>query len=293
MSFSLTQVIIWLLYIFIYNLILSPLSRFPGPKLWAASRIPSQISILRGHPHLDVLALHELYGPVVRIAPDTLAFNSAQAFRDIYSLRPGHQAFLKDRAEYTLPPNGVAHLVSALDDASHARQRRLMAPAFSERSIRALEGLVRGHVDTLIAKLRELKDKGELDIKSWMNYTTFDITGDFVFSEPFGCLEEGVLHPWIGLIFNAIKMASMLGVVNQFPLLNAALKRCIPKSLVQKSLDNFKFSAEKVDRRLDLQTERPDVISAILKHGLSEEEGQYEKREKVMSRSEIHSNAYM
>lgn len=168
-----------------------------------------------------------------------------------------------------------------------------MAPAFSDRSIKALEGLVRGHVDTLIAKLRERKDKGKLDIKSWMNYTTFDITGDFVFSEPFGCLEEGELHPWIGLIFNAIKVISVFGVANQFPLLNAALKWCIPKSLVQKSLDNFKFSAEKVDRRLELQTDRPDVISAILKHGLSEEEGRYEKREKVMSRSEIHSNAFV
>jgi hypothetical protein len=293
MSSSLMQVIIWLLYIVIHNLILSPLSHFPGPKLWAVSRIPSQISILRGHPHLDVLALHERYGPVVRIAPDALSFSTAQAFRDIYCLRPGHQTFLKDRTEYVLPPNGVANLVSALDDASHARQRRLMATAFSERSIKALEGLVRWYVDTLIAKLREQKEKGKLDIKSWMNYTTFDITGDFVFGEPFGCLEEGELHPWIGLIFNAIRMVSVLGVVNQFPLLSAALKSCIPKSLEQKSLNNFKFSVEKVDRRLELQTDRSDVISAILKHGLSEEEGPYEKEEKVMSRSEIHSNAYV
>jgi hypothetical protein len=182
--------------------------------------------------------------------------------------------------------------------------------------LREQEGLVRGYVDLLIAKLRELvrgqvgkghgsdgeggRDglglglaKAKLDLKSWMNYTTFDITGDLMFGEPFDCLKNNELHLWIGLIFNPIKAISIMGVVNQFPWLNALLMRLIPKSVVQKGLDHFNLGARKVDRRLEMGSERPDFISAILKNGLSEKEGQYEEDERIMSKAEIHSNGFM
>ncbi len=294
------QVVVWMLHSVLRNLVWSPLARFPGPKLWAVSRIPSQLSVLRGRTHLDITALHARYGPVVRIGPNELAFNSPEAFRDIYGARPGHASFAKDRSHYVLPPNGVDHLVSAVDDASHARQRKLLANAFSERSLRDQEMLIRGYVDMLIAKLREQSESVEggpsqakVDIKSWMNYTTFDITGDLMFGEPFGCLKQSELHPWIGLIFNSIKAISLMGVVNQFPSLNAVLMSLIPKSVIQKGLDHFNLGARKVDRRLEMGTERPDFLSAILKNGLSEKEGQYKEDERIMSRAEIHSNAFM
>jgi cytochrome P450 len=294
------QIIVWFLQTIIYTLVRSPLARFPGPKLWALSRIPSQLSVLRGRTHLDITALHARYGPVVRIGPNELAFNSPEAFRDIYGARPGHGSFAKDRSHYVLPPNGVDHLVSAVDDTVHARHRKLLAYAFSDRSLREQEGLIRGYVDLLIAKLREQcesagdgRRQGRVDIKSWMNYTTFDITGDLMFGEPFDCLKQSELHPWIGLIFNSIKAISLMGAMNQFPLLNAVLTSMIPKSVIQKGLDHFNLGARKVDRRLELGTERPDFLSAILKNGLSEKEGQYEEDERIMSRAEIHSNAFM
>lgn len=255
---------------------------------------------MRGRTHLDITGLHARYGPVVRIGPNELAFNSPEAFRDIYGARPGHESFAKDRSHYVLPPNGVDHLVSAVNDATHARQRKLLAYAFSERSLRVQEGLIRGYVDMLITKLREQGEsvvgghrQAKVDMKSWMNYTTFDITGDLMFGEPFECLKQSELHPWIALIFNSIKAISLMGVVNQFPLLNAVLTSLIPKSFIQKGLDHFNLGARKVDRRLETGTERPDFLSAILKNGLSEKEGQYEEDEKIMSRAEIHSNAFM
>ena len=61
------QVILGLTYTIIYELYWSPLARFPRPRLWAISRVPCQWSVFRGYSHIDVTALHELYGPVVRI----------------------------------------------------------------------------------------------------------------------------------------------------------------------------------------------------------------------------------
>jgi cytochrome P450 len=278
----------------IYELYLSPLSRFPGPKLWAISRIPGQLSVLRGRNHLDILALHERYGPVVRISPNELAFNTAQAFRDIYGVRPGG-CFAKDRSHYLPPANGVDHLVCAVDNAVHARQRRLLAHAFSERALRDQEGLIKGYVNTMIVKLRSkiTKDSPRIDINSWMNYTTFDITGDLMFGESFDCLKDSQLHPWIQLIFSSIKALAIAGVANQFPIVGAIFHALIPKEVKKKAIEHFNLAAQKVDRRLETNMTRPDLISAILQNGFSEEEGQYLDGGRIMSRAEIHSNAFI
>ncbi|KAJ6120171.1 hypothetical protein N7523_004451 [Penicillium sp. IBT 18751x] len=277
----------------IYELYLSPLSHFPGPKLWAISRIPGQLSVLRGRNHLDVLALHEKYGPVVRISPNELAFNTPQAFRDIYGARPGG-CFAKDRSHYLPPANGVDHLVCAVDNAVHARQRRLLAHAFSERALRDQESLIQGYVDTMICKLRsEMTKTSRIDINNWMNYTTFDITGDLMFGESFDCLKDSRLHPWIQLVFNSIKALAIAGVANQFPVLGRIFYALVPREVKRKAIEHFDLAAQKVDRRLETNMTRPDFISAILQNGLSESKGQYLDGGRIMSRAEIHSNAFI
>lgn len=248
-----------------------------------------------GHNHLDVTALHDRYGPVVRISPDELAFNTPQAFRDIYGARPGG-CFPKDRNHYIPPANGVDHLVCAIDHGVHARQRRLLGHAFSERALRDQEGLITGYVDTMITKLQEQvsKDKNvPVDIKNWMNFTTFDITGDLMFGESFGCLKDSQLHPWIQLIFSSIKALAFIGAAQQFPVLKVILAALIPKEVTRKGKEHFDLGAKKVDRRLEANNSRPDFMSAILQNGLSEAKGQYSDGEKIMSRAEIHSNAFM
>ncbi|KAF2817316.1 benzoate 4-monooxygenase cytochrome P450 [Mytilinidion resinicola] len=294
-AFVLLFLLQWV-YKVVYNLYLAPLRNFPGPKLWAVSRLPYALSVTRGHHHLDILELHKRYGSVVRISPHELAFNSAQAFRDIYGFRPGHQSFRKDRTHYVYPPNGVDHLVSAVDDGVHARHRRLLANVFSERELRAQEPLIRGYVDLLISKLQLQIQEGKgasVDIRSWFNYTTFDVTGDLMFGESFGCLRDSQLHPWIALIFASMKALAFLGAVNQYPAFSAVLQKMIPASIIQKGVDHFNLSARKVDRRLEMGAERPDFVSAILKNGLSEKEGQYAEAETIMTRAEIHSNAFI
>ncbi|KAJ5864249.1 uncharacterized protein N7529_006165 [Penicillium soppii] len=256
----------------------SPLYAFPGPILWSISRIPSNLSVLRGKNHTDILALHDRYGPVVRIGPNELAFNTPQAFRDIYGARAGGGCFPKDRSHYEPPANGVDHLVCAVDDASHGRQRRLLAHAFSEKALRDQEGLIRGSV---------------VDIKAWMNFTTFDITGDLMFGESFDCLKDSQLHPWIGLIFNSMKAIAFIGVVNQFPALKGLLDLFLPREVKRVGEEHFELSAQKVDRRLEANISRPDFISAILQNGLSEGKGQYRDSERIMTRAEIHSNSFI
>lgn len=151
------------------------------------------------------------------------------------------------------------------------------------------------YVDTMVGKLRAeiAKKSPHVDISNWMNYTTFDITGDLMFGESFDCLKDSRLHPWIQLIFSSIKALAIAGVANQFPIAGTIFHALIPKEVKRKAIEHFDLAAQKVDRRLETNMSRPDFISAILQNGLSEAKGPYLDGERIMSRAEIHSNAFI
>jgi cytochrome P450 len=193
------------------------------------------------------------------------------------------------------PANGVNHLIGEIDHASHARQRKLLAPAFSDRALREQEPIITGYIDTMISKVRAEIQNGSsvLDIKNWMNYTTFDIAGDLMFGESFGCLKDSQLHPWIDLIFKSIKALAYDGMARQFPVFHKLLSALIPKRVKQKAVEHFELAARRVDRRLETKTTRSDFMSAILQNGLSESKEQDHDGPRMMTRAEIHSNAFM
>lgn len=84
----------------IYNLYFHPLSKFPGPKLWAASRLPFIYNLLTGQLVKKEREFHEKYGDFLRLAPDEVSFTGEQAWNDIYTYRPGHKRAIRDKAFY-------------------------------------------------------------------------------------------------------------------------------------------------------------------------------------------------
>lgn len=73
-TWFLASLALYLLGGILYNIFPRPLRAYPGPKLWAASRLPWIITSLRSELAWSLLSLHERYGPVVRIAPDELSY---------------------------------------------------------------------------------------------------------------------------------------------------------------------------------------------------------------------------
>ena len=68
-----------------YRLLLHPLAGVPGPKLAAVSSVWYARHARDGALVLLLPALHAQYGPVVRIRPNEVIFDSPEAFRQIYS----------------------------------------------------------------------------------------------------------------------------------------------------------------------------------------------------------------
>lgn len=262
-----------------------PLSKFPGPKIAAASQIPCALHTVRGRlPHW-IKGLHDQFGSdVVRISPRELSFINASAWKDIHGNRPGHRSFEKDPAVYRIPPNKIASLLTA-NRADHARMRRVLGHAFSDRASRDQEPVVESYVDILINRLHEQVEGiegGKLDISKWFRWTSFDIAGDLSFGESFECLQNQQLHSWANMITGFLKADVCLAACNRFDAFQRILPYLVPKKTKLMMNDHWAATAEKVSRRMELGARRPDFISPIIKYN---EEG------KGLTQGEIQSNA--
>lgn len=269
----------------VYSLYLHPLSRYPGPRLAAITPLVHLLWDIQGKQHSIIKELHDKYGEVVRIAPNSLAYRAAPAWRDIYGHRKkGHKIFRKDPALYAPTPNGVNAIITA-NDQEHARMRRLLTHAFSNKALREQEGILHVYADMLIDKLNGAFGDSHspvVDLTRWFNFTTFDLIGDLAFGEPFDCLSNNRYHWWVLTILDAVKASAYLKIFWFYPILLPLVSLLIPKNLLQKRTDTFNLSVDKVRRRLQRQTTRPDFTSYILKHTTED---------RSLSLSEIDANA--
>ena len=134
--------------------------------------------------------IHKKHGPVVRISPNQLSFNSATSFKDIYSHVPGRKTFLKG-SYYEPMPGQMRTLVSAADPFHHAAMRKTMSHGFSASALTAQEDRVHHYVDQLIRQIHNSAGDN-MDMVKWYNWTAFDIIGELSFGESFGAVESGM-----------------------------------------------------------------------------------------------------
>lgn len=277
-----------LAYVFgwtVYTLYLHPLSRYPGPRLAAISPLFHLLWDIQGRQHSIIKDLHDKYGDVVRIAPNTMVYRSPSAWKDIYGHRQkGQKTFLKDPSLYAPTPNGVNAIITA-NEHDHQRMRRLLAHAFSTKALCEQEDILHTYADMLVDKLGDLQCEPSstvIDLTRWLDFTTFDLIGDLAFGEPFDCLANSTYHWWVLIILDAVKASAYLKVFWFYPLLLPLFALLVPKHLLEKRTASFNLSVDKMRRRLNSKTTRPDFTSYILKHS---------KGGMGLSPSEIDANA--
>ncbi len=235
--------------------------------------------MLRGHNIRDVERLHAKYGDIVRIAPNELSFAKTEAWNDIYAHRPGHKEFPRNPVWWSRPPGQPSSFISA-DSTDHARMRRVLGNAFSEKALREQEFIVQKYVRLLIQKLREKAqaepDGAVVNIVDWYRYCTvlnysitlsqFDIIGDLNFDESFDCLSNGRYHWWIAGIINVFKVSAFLACIRFFPGLEKIFLRYIPKKMQDLQKKHYQAVVDKTQRRLEKGFERPDIMSYIMRN---------------------------
>ena len=72
----------------IYNVVLHPLQKYPGPILDAATQLPYAYHMIKGDNAKYIAELREKYGDVMRVGPREISYISASANRTIFGGRP-------------------------------------------------------------------------------------------------------------------------------------------------------------------------------------------------------------
>ncbi|KAI1115913.1 cytochrome P450 [Nemania sp. NC0429] len=250
----------------IYNVFFHPLRKFPGPLSHRMSVFPRTSHQVHGRLPFHVAKLHQKYGPVVRIGPDELAFSSPQAWRDIYGhKKAGEEEFPKYDGLYKMLGDSVPESLINAGREQHGALRRQVSHGFSDRAMREQEPLIGAYVDLLISRLKDATaKKSSQDLRSWYNYTTFDIIGDLSFGVDggFGCLENSDYHPWVHLITKTIRQSAIVQSLPQLglrPLLEWANKL----QLLAEN-EHHAIVHEKVGQRMQ-GSERPDFLEGLLR----------------------------
>lgn len=254
----------------LFNLTKHSLSGFPGPRLWACSRIPYVLSLQNGTLPVKIKNLQDIYGPVVRIAPNELSFISPEAWDDIYS----NKTSALERGAMFYGVLGHNTILGAGPDA-HARMRRILSPAFRSSAVRSYEESMRRYVHLLVERLGFL-DKNEacteksdavgrheaiVDIVRWLNFVSFDMAGNLVYGgDPFGCLRRSEFHPWVGLICSWVKAAAISFSVRFYSPLDHVLMWLVASSLGKQKEEFDRLGRERLqERMLSIHDEADDV----------------------------------
>ncbi|KAI0179448.1 benzoate 4-monooxygenase cytochrome P450 [Hypoxylon sp. FL1284] len=271
----LLSVILYRLVVYVRNVYNHPLSRFPGPRTAAISNFLHCYVFLRGRQPYDLLELHRKYGPVVRVAPNELSFNTGQSWKDIYGFRQGHKLFIKSEFYDGGSFADQAHsIVSERDPREHRQMRKYLANAFSERSLADQESLISEIVDQLIVQIGGERGEKGLNMVQWFNMLTFDIIGSLAFGETFKGVETGHTHKWISLVTGALMQGALADAMKRFPLVAEVFKRLVPgkiEKLIQDTKIHEGYSLNLIKKRLANNTPRKDFISGILESRDSDE----------------------
>jgi cytochrome P450 len=250
----------------LYNITLHPLVKFPGPKSFGASQIPSTIALLTGNIGYVIKDLHDKYGPVVRTAPNELVFCSSGSLKDIYTRHGSRSSFKKDPGSYLKPPGGVHSILTVGDDSDHSRYRRLLAHAFSDKALQEQAPLLEKYVSLFISRLHSLSTEGPQNMVDWYNFIAFDIIGDLTLGESFDCLQESKSHPWVSYLMKVFKSSSFLAAARRYPFLTPVLLWFIPKEIIKGRTQHAQFTKEKVEKRMEMGSVRGDFMTYVLRH---------------------------
>lgn len=266
----------------IYNVLLHPNRAFPGPLLARATVITSQRKLLQGQSHKWLQSLHQVYGPVVRFAPNELSFIEPEVWKDVYGHRTT-SSFQKTKEFYGPDPIGNPPGLIRADDVHHAFQRRLVSHAFSDKALKEQEPLLKKYAMLLIERLQEEAAASRaVSIVDWYNFTTFDIMGDLTFGESLGQLSSAAYSPWVKAGFSFLKILSISRICRAWPGLTRLLQAMLPADAKKKRKMHVEFSKERVDKRMAQKTDRPDIWTFVTRFG--ETEG------KSLAPTELHSN---
>ncbi|KAK7186528.1 hypothetical protein DPSP01_002041 [Paraphaeosphaeria sporulosa] len=178
---------------FIYDVFFHPLAKCPGPFFAKFSKLPNFYHALKGDRHIWIWQNHQIYGDKVRVHPNEVLFLAPQAHKDIYGAKANVGRAKSYRAWQT---STEANTALTTDPPTHARKRKILNQAFTEKSVKHAADFVVEHTERWIELLADTTDAPGKDgwtssrnMSDWNDWLVFDILGDLCFGRSFDVKE--------------------------------------------------------------------------------------------------------
>ncbi|KAI1559582.1 CypX, Cytochrome P450, partial [Pyrenophora tritici-repentis] len=185
---ALVLLVIYLVISPIIRALMTPLRSVPGPFLARFTRL-WELRAVRKHDFATYnIALHEEYGPVVRLAPNRYSVNDTGASRVLLGY---HNAL--DKSNYYTPfgDPSQGNLFSEVNVQIHANIRRPISQLYSNNNLLSYEPFVNACNSILLRRLKEYSGSGkQLNVRHLMQYYAFDVIGEITLGSRFGFMEE-------------------------------------------------------------------------------------------------------
>ncbi|KAL2069918.1 hypothetical protein VTL71DRAFT_14597 [Oculimacula yallundae] len=181
--------LLWIIYgiwLAVYRLYLSPIAKFPGPKLAAlTSWYEIYFDIVKkggGQFPFEIKRMHEKYGPIVRINPLELHVDDPEFYDTIYATNKPYDKMEHFQYRFNVP----LATFSTSDSDEHRIRRAAISPFFSKGRVRGQNAQIQGLADRISHRLStEYSGKGKvLDIADMWGCFTADAIMDIVFARP-------------------------------------------------------------------------------------------------------------
>lgn len=145
----------------------------------------------------------------------------------------------------------------------HSLIRRAFAPAFTKRALAAQEPLLVSHVNAMVEHVVEHHTQS-LNAVDLFLHLAFNSFSDLFLGDSLNLFDDAQFVPWAhsGPAFN--RGTAIVVALSRYALVRNILK--VPIHLFGSRLqDSFlKIAYERIDRRLAIQTDRPDVVNFVL-----------------------------
>ncbi|KAK4225379.1 Pisatin demethylase [Podospora fimiseda] len=225
-----TAVLVPLVALFIWTVVAwirSPLRRYPGPFLAGFTDL-WRVRLVFTNRYADIIKeLHEKYGPVVRIGPNTLDLDYPELLKTIYGT---DGKWLKSDMYYSncnmVEGKRNYNVFSEMNQVTHANMKRPIVKYFTLGNVLTLEP----HLNVVISDMIKEIDKRfvigtpkDFEFGDWISFFTWDALSDATFSRRYGYLSSGTDHDQTILL--ASKSVSYFAVCSQMPWLDSILDK--------------------------------------------------------------------
>ncbi|KAK5417386.1 hypothetical protein LTR06_003373 [Exophiala xenobiotica] len=162
----------------------SRLGKIPGPWLYATTRYRLGLDAWRARSVHAILKLHRQYGPIVRIGPSEISFNSLSALRTIYGAGSGFErtSFYRMFDVY-----GHKNLFTFGSGKLHRDRKKLISHIYANQTVLGPESsaMVQKKVGAFLSLLEREPDHASEIFRS-LHYFSFDTISEFVYGADHG-----------------------------------------------------------------------------------------------------------